>query len=100
MRDNQFSTGEVSDGTLKLRVVDLGAERPCDNFDKIGKHHPDTQYVAGCIASKNRQECCSRQRNSLLINSVINGGITLWRIRNPQTLSAILDRLRKAGLPE
>ncbi|MGK0500831.1 MAG: beta-glucanase (GH16 family) [Oceanicoccus sp.] len=54
--NNQFNTREVSDGTLKLRVVDLGEKRPCDNLDKFGKKHPDTQYVAGRIASKNRQE--------------------------------------------
>ena len=56
VRDNQFNTREVSDGSLKLRVVDLGAKRPCDNVDKTGKKHPDTQYVAGRIASKNLQE--------------------------------------------
>ena len=54
--DNQFNTREVSDGTLKIRVVDLGEKRPCDNLDKFGKQHPDTQYVAGRIASKNRKE--------------------------------------------
>ena len=54
--DNQFNTREVSHGTLKLRVIDLGEKRPCDNMDKHGKQHPDTRYVAGRIASKNRQE--------------------------------------------
>ncbi len=56
VRDNEFNTREVSNGTLKLRVIDLGQKRPCDNVDKFGKKHPDTQYVAGRIASKNRQE--------------------------------------------
>lgn len=56
VRDNQHGTREVSNGTLKLRVVDLGEKRPCDNIDKFGKKHPDTQYVAGRIASKNRKE--------------------------------------------
>jgi beta-glucanase (GH16 family) len=56
VRDNLFNTREVSNGTLKLRVVDLGEKRPCDNIDKFGKKHPDTQYVAGRIASKNRKE--------------------------------------------
>ena len=56
VRDGAFNTREVSDGTLKLRVVDLGEKRPCDNLDKFGKQHPDTQYVAGRIASKNRKE--------------------------------------------
>ena len=54
--DNEFNTREVSDGTIKLKVVDTGEKRSCDNFDKHGKQHPDTQYVAGRIASKNRQE--------------------------------------------
>ena len=56
VRDNLFNTREVSDGTLKLRVIDIGEKRPCDNLDKTGKKHPDTQYVAGRIASKNRKE--------------------------------------------
>ena len=54
--DNEFNTREVSNGTLKLRVVNIGKKRPCDNFDKQGKQHPDTEYVAGRIASKNRKE--------------------------------------------
>jgi beta-glucanase (GH16 family) len=56
VRDNQFNTREVSDGTLKLRVVNIGEDRPCDNPDKFGKIHPPTRYVAGRIASKNRKE--------------------------------------------
>ena len=55
--DGQFNTREVSDGSLKLRVVDLGEKRPCDNLDvKTGAKHPKTQYVAGRIISKNRKE--------------------------------------------
>ncbi|WP_439102760.1 glycoside hydrolase family 16 protein [Congregibacter sp.] len=54
--DNQFNTREVSNGTLKLRVVDLGEKRPCNNLSKTGVQHPDTQYVAARIASKNRRE--------------------------------------------
>lgn len=54
--DNEFNTREVSNGTLKLRVVNIGKKRPCDNFDKQGRQHPDTEYVAGRIASKNRKE--------------------------------------------
>jgi beta-glucanase (GH16 family) len=54
--NNEFNTREVSNGTLKVRVVDLGEPRACDNMDKHGKKHPDTQYVAGRIASKNRKE--------------------------------------------
>jgi beta-glucanase (GH16 family) len=56
VRDGQHNTREVSDGTLKLRVVDLGEKQPCDNFNKEGVRHPDTRYVAGRITSKNRQE--------------------------------------------
>lgn len=56
VRDNELGTREVSNGTLKLRVIDLGTPRPCDNIDKFGKTHPDTQYIAGRIASKNRKE--------------------------------------------
>uniref|UniRef100_UPI0040488BC1 glycoside hydrolase family 16 protein n=1 Tax=Mariniflexile sp. TaxID=1979402 RepID=UPI0040488BC1 len=54
--DGEFGTREVSNGTLKLKVVNIGEKRPCDNFDKQGKQHPDTEYVAGRIASKNKKE--------------------------------------------
>ena len=54
--DNEFGTREVSDGTLKLKVVNIGEKRSCDNLDKNGNQHPDTEYVAGRIASKNRKE--------------------------------------------
>lgn len=56
VRDGAHNTREVSDGTLKLRVVDLAKKVACDNVDKHGKKHPDTQYVAGRLASKNRKE--------------------------------------------
>lgn len=54
--NNQYGTREVNNGTLKLKVIDTGKPSPCDNFDKHGKQHPETQYVAGRIASKNRKE--------------------------------------------
>tara|TARA_R110002126_G_scaffold278772_1_gene425424 strand:- start:5616 stop:6491 length:876 start_codon:yes stop_codon:yes gene_type:complete len=54
--DNEHNTREVSNGTLKLRVVNAGKKLPCDNYDKHGKQHPETQYVAGRICSKNRKE--------------------------------------------
>ena len=54
--DNEFGTREVSDGTLKIKVVNIGEKRSCDNFDKHGKQQIDTEYVAGRIASKNRKE--------------------------------------------
>lgn len=56
VRDGKYNTREVSNGTLKLRVIDLGEKQPCDNLDKAGKKHHDTQYVAGRISSKNRKE--------------------------------------------
>ena len=56
VRDNEFGTREVSNGSIKLKVIDLGEKRPCDNFNKQGEQHPDTQYVAGRIASKNLKE--------------------------------------------
>jgi len=54
--DGRHGTREVSDGTLKIRVVDLGAPVECDSFSKTGVQHPPTQYVAGRIITKNRRE--------------------------------------------
>ena len=54
--DGKFRTREVSNGSLKLRVVNTGEKSACDNLDKYGKQHPETQYVAGRIASKNKKE--------------------------------------------
>ena len=56
LRDGELNTREVSNGTLKLRVINVGEPRPCDNLNKSGERHPDTPYVAGRIASKNLQE--------------------------------------------
>lgn len=56
VRDGAHGTREVSEGTLKLRVVDLGEPAECDNYSKFDDQHPPTQYVAGRITSKNRQE--------------------------------------------
>jgi beta-glucanase (GH16 family) len=56
VRDGAYGTREVSDGTIKLKVVNIGEEIDCDNMDKWGEKHPDTEYVAGRIASKNRKE--------------------------------------------
>ena len=56
VRDGAYNTREVSDGTLKLRVVNIGEEIECDNMNKAGEQHPPTQYVAGRIASKNLRE--------------------------------------------
>lgn len=54
--DNEFGTREVSNGTLKLKVVKVDTKQDCDNLDKFGKKHPDTEYVAGRITSKNKKE--------------------------------------------
>lgn len=54
--DNEFGTREVSDGSIKLKVINIGEKRSCDNLDKHGNQQEDTQYVAGRIASKNRKE--------------------------------------------
>ena len=54
--DNKFGTREVSDGSLKIKVINVGEKIDCDNLDKHGKKQADTEYVAGRIASKNRKE--------------------------------------------
>jgi beta-glucanase (GH16 family) len=54
--DGQYGTREVSDGTLKLRVIDLGEPRPCDTYSKEGEQHHATPYVAARIITKNRKE--------------------------------------------
>jgi beta-glucanase (GH16 family) len=54
--DNEYGTREVSNGTIKLKVINIGEKISCDNMDKHGNQHTDTEYVAGRIASKNRKE--------------------------------------------
>jgi len=54
--DGKFGTREVSEGTLKIKVVKIEEPLPCDNMDKHGNQHPESQYVAGRITSKNRKE--------------------------------------------
>lgn len=54
--DNLYGTREVSQGTLKLKVINIGEDIECDNYDKFGNIHPKTKYVAGRIASKNKKE--------------------------------------------
>ena len=54
--DNEHGTREVSNGSLKIKVINVGTKQPCDNMDKHGKQHPETQYMAGRICSKNRKE--------------------------------------------
>jgi hypothetical protein len=40
--DNQYGTREVGDGSIKLKVINIGDKVNCDNLDKQGKQHPDT----------------------------------------------------------
>jgi len=54
--DGEFGTREVSNGSLKIKVVKIDEKRSSDNLDKFGKQQPDTEYVAGRIVSKNRKE--------------------------------------------
>lgn len=54
--DGEYGTREVSDGTLKIKVVKLEDEFPCKSVDKHGNKQPNTKYVAGRICSKNRKE--------------------------------------------
>ena len=56
VRDNKYGTREVSNGTLKIKVINIGEKLPCDNVNKMDKQQHDTQYVAARIASKNRKE--------------------------------------------
>ena len=54
--NGKYGTREVSDGTLKIKVVKLEEDFPCKSVDKHGNKQPNTQYVAGRICSKNRKE--------------------------------------------
>ena len=57
VREGEYKTREVSNGSLKLRLIKLEYERPCSsNISKFGEYHPDTRYVSGRLASKNLQE--------------------------------------------
>ena len=67
--DNQFNTREVSDGTLKIRLINIEDNIVCDNMDKYGNQHPETPYVAGRIASKNRKEFIKVEMDSSFTNS-------------------------------
>ncbi|GGA65146.1 beta-glucanase [Neiella marina] len=86
VRDGAHNTREVSNGTLKLRVVDLGVKKPCDNIAKDGKQHPDTQYVAGRIASKNLKEFVGGKWTARLRvpNSGQNGMFPAWWLLGAQ----------------
>ena len=54
--DAAYNTREISEGTIKLRVVRIDSAIPCDNLDKRGNQHPPSAYVASRICTKNKQE--------------------------------------------
>ena len=54
--NNEYGTREVSEGTLKIKVINIGEKIDCDNLDKHGNQQTKTEYVAGRIASKNKKE--------------------------------------------
>lgn len=57
LRDGELNTREVSNGTLKLRLISLDYEKQCSsNVSKFGEVHYPTRYVSGRIASKNLKE--------------------------------------------
>ena len=57
VRDGEYNTRKVSNGSLKLRLVKLDYERSfSSNVSKFGKHHPETKYAFGRLTSKNLQE--------------------------------------------
>ena len=82
LRDGELNTREVSDGTLKLRVINVGEPRPCDNVNKSGEQHPDTPYMAGRIVSKNLQEF-SRGRWTARLRVHNPGRDGMWRGLDP-----------------
>ena len=57
LRDGELNTREVSNGTLKLRLISLDYEKQCSsNVSKFWEVHYPTRYVSGRIASKNLKE--------------------------------------------
>lgn len=86
VREGQYSTRDVSNGTLKLRVVDLGRKRACFNWSKDGRQHPPSRYVAGRIASKNRKEFVGGRWTARLRieNSGENGMFPAWWLLGAQ----------------
>ena len=66
--DNQYGTREVSEGTLKIKVINIGEKIECDNMDKHGNQHPETSYIAGRIASKKPKRICQREMDSSSAN--------------------------------
>ena len=56
VRDGEHNTRRGQQRHFETKGRDLGEKRPCDNLNKKGEQHPETQYVAGRITSKNRKE--------------------------------------------
>ena len=57
VRDGAYNTREISNGSLKLRLIGLDHETECsDNISKFGDIHPPTRYVSSRLASKNLKE--------------------------------------------
>lgn len=54
--DGEYNTREVSEGTLKIKLIKLDQKLPCSNSDKFGNVHPPTKFVASRITSKNKKE--------------------------------------------
>lgn len=80
VRDGKYGTREVSNGTLKIKVINIGEEIECDNVDKHGKQKPATKYVAGRIASKNLKEFSGGRWTARikLDNSGVKGMFPAW----------------------
>ena len=47
--DGEYGTREVSNGTLKLKVINIETPIECDNMDKHGNQHHKTKYVANIL---------------------------------------------------
>lgn len=84
--DNKYGTREVSDGTIKLKVINIGDTCSCDNMDKNGNKHPDTHYAAGRICSKNRKEFIKGKWTARLKlwSNGIDGMVPAWWILGSQ----------------
>ena len=62
--DGNFGTREVSEGTLKLKVVNIGSDYECDNLDKFGKKHPKHKLCSWKNSFKKSKRICKRKMDS------------------------------------
>ena len=67
--DNQYNTREVSDGTLKIRLINIEDDIVCDNMDKHGNQHPETPYVAGDESLQKPKRIYQREMDSSFTDS-------------------------------